>query len=142
MTLLTKTAILSASDLKHEDVPVPQWGGTVRVRTMTGTERDEFRAAIACDGGVPIGKFSAALLAATIVDESGARLFTVADMEALQSKSAASLDAPAAVAMRLNGLGGNAIEDAAKNSESDQSGDSGSGLPSNSEKASDKPSKK
>ena len=41
MNLLTKSAILGINDLKHEDVPVPQWGGTVRVRAMTGQERDE-----------------------------------------------------------------------------------------------------
>lgn len=129
MTLLTKSAILGASDLPHEDVPVPAWGGSVRVRTMTGLERDQFRAAIASEDGVPVGKFSAALLAAACIDENGERLFTMEDMEALQAKSASSLDAPAAVAMRLNGLGATAVEDAVKNSESGQSGDSGSDSP-------------
>ena len=129
MALLTKSAILAASDLKHEDVDVQAWGGAVRVRVMTGMERDEFRTAISAEGGVAIGKFSAALLAATCIDENGDRLFTMEDMEALQAKSAASLDAPANVAMRLNGLGGSAVEDAAKNSESGQSGDSGFDLP-------------
>lgn len=133
--LLSKTAILAADDLKHEDVEVKQWGGLVRVRMMTGIERDEFRAAIAVEGGIPVGQFAAALLAATIVDELGVRLFSIDDMAALQAKSAASLDAPAAVAMRLNGLGAAAVEDAVKNSESGQSGDSGSVLPSSSEKA-------
>ena len=132
MTLLTKTSILSAADLKHEDVEVPQWGGSVRVRTMTGQERDEFRAAISTEeGSVPVGKFNAALLVATLVDESGARLFAADDMAILQAKSAASLDGPASVAIRLNGLGGKAIEQAVKNSEADQSADSGSGLPKN-----------
>ena len=129
MTLLSKSAILGAVDLKTEDVHVPAWGGTVRIRTMTGQERDEFRASIAAgesDSGVPIGKFSAALLVATCVDDTGARLFTAGDMAALQAKSAASLDAPAAVAMRLNGLGGGAVEAAEKNSLSGQSADSGS----------------
>ena len=132
MTLLSKSAILAASDLKFEDVPVPAWGGTVRIRTMTGAERDEFRASIATaegEPGVAIGKFSAALLVAACVDESGERLFTASDMAALQAKSAASLDAPAAVAMRLNGLGGGAVGAAEKNSVSSQSGDSGSDLP-------------
>lgn len=118
MTLLSKSAILAATDLKHEDVHVPAWGGTVRIRTMTGAERDEFRASIAASeggAGVPIGKFSAALLVAACVDESGARLFTAGDMAALQAKAAASLDAPAAVAMRLNGLGAGAVEAAEKN---------------------------
>lgn len=129
MALLTKSAILGAADLKHEDVEVPQWGGAVRVRMMNGLERDEFREAIGDEGAIPVGRFSAALLAATCIDEKGERLFTMGDMEALQAKSARSLDAPAAVAMRLNGLGGAAFEEAAKNSESGQSGDSGSGSP-------------
>ncbi len=127
MGLLNKSAILGAEDLKHEDVEVPAWGGSVRVRVMTGAERDEFRAAIASEsGGIPVGKFSAALLVATCIDETGARLFTMEDMEALQEKSAASLDAPAAVAMRLNGLGSEAVQEAEKNSASGQSDDSGS----------------
>lgn len=126
MSLLSKSAILGASDLKHEDVEVKQWGGTVRIRAMNGLERDEFRAAIADEGPVPIGKFSAALLVACVVDEAGARLFSADDMAALQAKSARSLDEPAAVAMRLNGLGGDAVEEAVKNSDSGQSEDSGS----------------
>ncbi len=131
MTLLSKSAILGAVDLKTEDVHVPAWGGTVRIRTMTGQERDEFRAATApAEGetGIPVGKFSAALLVATCVDESGACIFTSADMAALQAKAAASLDAPAAVAVRLNGLAGGAVEAAEKNSGSGQSVDSGSDL--------------
>ena len=128
-SLLSKAAILAASDLTHEDVAVPAWGGTVRVRSMTGLERDEFRAAIQNEGGIPIGKFSAALLAATLIDEAGERLFSMADMEALQAKSADALDAPVDVAMRLNGLGGSAVEQAVKNSVADLNADSGSGLP-------------
>lgn len=137
MGLLSKSAILGAEDLKHEDVPVPQWGGTVRVRMMTGAERDEFRTELAKrdpGDGVPAGEFSAALLVATCVDEHGNRLFTVDEIEALRAKCAASLDKPASVAMRLNGLGGNAVAEAAKNSEADQSADSGSGSLKNSAK--------
>lgn len=126
MTLLSKSAILSATDLKHEDVAVPAWGGSVRVRTMTGAERDEFRASLSAIDSKDIGKFSAALLSVTLIDEDGNRLFTSEDMAALQAKSAKSLDEPASVAMRLNGLGGASIEAAEKNSESDQSDDSGS----------------
>ena len=112
MALLSKTSILSVNDLQHEDVSVPAWGGTVRVRAMTGQERDEFRLALSQEGPTPVGQFAAALLVATIVDESGNRLFSADDMAALQQKSAASLDGPSSVAMRLNGLGGRAIEEA------------------------------
>jgi hypothetical protein len=134
-TLLNKSAILAASDLTHEDVHVAQWGGKVRVRSMSGIERDQFRAAVASEEGVPVGRFAATLLAATIIDESGERLFTTDDMAALQAKSAASLDTLAVVAARLNGLGKNAVDDAVKNFGSDQSDDSGSDLQKSSEKA-------
>jgi hypothetical protein len=133
MTLLTKSAILGASDLPHEDVSIPEWGGTIRVRVMTGLERDEFRSEIATDGGASIGNFSAALLAATCIDENGERLFSMGDIAAIRAKRATLLDVAAGVAARINGLGGQAAEDASKNSSSGQSDDSGSDSQKNSE---------
>jgi hypothetical protein len=132
--LLSKSEILGAEDLKHEDVHVPQWGGSVRIRMMTGAERDEFRSSVSDEGCVAVGTFAAALLAATCIDEAGIRLFTMGDMAALQAKSATSLDGPAAVAIRLNGLSVTAVEDAEKNLSSTQSDDSGSGSPDTSGK--------
>ncbi len=129
MGLLNKSDILGAEDLRHEDVPVPAWGGSVRVRVMTGAERDEFRSVVQSENGVPVGKFFVSLLAATLIDETGARMFSMDEIDQLAEKSAASIDLAAAVAMRLNGLGGSAVEDAVKNSESGQSGDSGSDSP-------------
>jgi hypothetical protein len=129
MGLLSKAEILGADDLPFRDVPVPEWGGSVRVRTMNGKERDEFRAALASEGPVPVAKLSAVLLVATCVDENGVRLFTMEDMEALQAKCATALDAPAGVAMQINGLAVSAVDDAAKNFKSGQSDDSGSDLP-------------
>jgi len=46
MSLLSKTAILAANDLKSEDIEVPEWGGAVRVRSFTGRERDAFEASM------------------------------------------------------------------------------------------------
>ena len=43
---LTRDAILQATDLTFEDVAVPEWGGVVRVRGLTGTERDAFEASV------------------------------------------------------------------------------------------------
>jgi hypothetical protein len=39
---LTRDSILNAKDLKKELVKVPEWGGEVYVRCMTGSERDAF----------------------------------------------------------------------------------------------------
>ena len=38
MALLSKEQILKSDDLKSEIVAVPEWGGDVKVRVMTGTE--------------------------------------------------------------------------------------------------------
>ena len=46
MTLLSKTAILTANDLQTEDIEVPEWGGAVRVRNFTGRERDAFESSM------------------------------------------------------------------------------------------------
>ena len=39
---LTKEQILNADDLKRKEVDVPEWGGTVLLRELTGRERDSF----------------------------------------------------------------------------------------------------
>jgi hypothetical protein len=41
---LTRDAILQAPDLQGEDVAVPEWGGTVRVRGLSGAQRDAYEA--------------------------------------------------------------------------------------------------
>ena len=44
--MLTREQILQSDDLPCETVPVPEWGGEVQVRTMTGTDRDAFEASL------------------------------------------------------------------------------------------------
>jgi len=39
---LTRDAILAANDTKLVPVEIPEWGGTVYVRPMTGAERDSY----------------------------------------------------------------------------------------------------
>ena len=120
--LLNAAAILGAPDLKFEDVPVPEWGGAVRVAVMSGLARDEFTSGR--DDG--FSNFQARLLMATAIDEEGLRLFTVDQIRVLQGKSAAVLDRLTEVAMHINGMGQKAQEDIAKNSEAAESGASGS----------------
>ena len=46
MNILSKDAILAADDLPRETVHVPEWGGDVYVRTMSGTDRDAFETSL------------------------------------------------------------------------------------------------
>jgi hypothetical protein len=117
---LTRDAILKAEDLKKELVKVPEWGGDVYIRCMTGTERDLFESEAYTVKGkdVQINRenFRARLLVRVLVDEKGDRLFTDKDIAALGAKSAKPLDRIFAVAMRVNGLSRDDVEELTKNS--------------------------
>ena len=120
MTLLSKTAILTAIDLQTEDVEVPEWGGAVRVRSFTGRERDAFEASMVRGEGrdrkVDLTNMRARLVGLTVIDETGQRLFTDDEVDLLGAKSGAALDRVFAVAQKLNGLSGADVEELSKNS--------------------------
>ena len=120
MSLLSKTAILAAQDLQTEDVEVPEWGGTVRVRSFTGRERDAFEASMVRGEGrdrkVDLTNMRARLVGLTVIDETGQRLFTDEEVDLLGAKSGAALDRVFAVAQKLNGLSGADVEELSKNS--------------------------
>jgi len=116
MILLTKDQILTQDDLKSEIVSVPEWGGDVRVCTMSGFSRDRFEAdIIGKNGGVNTSNIRAKLAAATITDENGKLLFDEADIAKLGHKSCAALDRVFAAAQRLNMITSKDVEGLAKN---------------------------
>lgn len=118
--ILSKTDILQCHDMRFETVPVPEWGGAVRIRTLSGAERDAFEATLmkVVDGKrVPdMDNLRAKLLAATVVDEEDKQIFGVQDLVALGRKSAIAIDRIFGVAQRINGMATDAVEDAIKNS--------------------------
>lgn len=109
-TYLSAEQILGADDLAYEDVPVPEWGGTVRVREMPGTERDKFESQFVGKDGASIRAegldgFRARLAAATIVDAEGNKLFrSVAEVKRLGEKSSRALQRVCDVATRLSAM--------------------------------------
>ena len=127
-TLLTRDAILGASDIQTEDVHVPEWGGTVRVAGLTAAQRDAFETESVSGRGknvnVNFANIRARLAAKCIVGEDGKPLFTERDVKALGEKSASALSRVFDVCSRLSGIGDQDIEELAKNSEADQSDDS------------------
>jgi hypothetical protein len=119
MPLLSKGQILAAQDMQFEDVDVPEWGGTVRVGSMSAAERDTYEqslvSAMGPDRQLNMRNARARLLAWCIVDEGGARVFEEADIEALGAKSAATVGRLFDVAARLNGIGRKDVEELTKN---------------------------
>lgn len=115
MTMLTRELILSVDDLPRELVKVPEWGGDVYVRTMTGAERDKWEIEVATSKQKASESVRAMIAALTVCDENSNLLFTIQDVEALSKKSAAALDRVMDAAMRLNKLYGSDIEGLEKN---------------------------
>lgn len=125
MGLLSREQILAASDLAREVVEVPEWGGEVYVRVLTGVERDQFEASCA-DDEQGTRNFRARLCALCMVGEDGNRLFEFGEAQQLGAKSGQALDRVFDVARRLNGMSKDAIEEQEKNSAPDRNGSSGS----------------
>lgn len=127
MALLGKDQILGAEDSEYRDVPVPEWGGTVRIMGISGTGRDAHESSffVFGTGGKIVGKnfknSRARLLALTLVDEDGQRLFTEKDITALGAKSGKVLDRLYDIAKELSGLTEAAVEAKAGNSEPGES---------------------
>lgn len=125
MPYLTRDDILQAVDLKYEDVQVPEWGGVVRVRGLTGAERDAFEASVVERQGkqskLNMANIRARLVALVIVDGDGKRLFSDADVAALGRKSGVALNRVFETAQRLSGITEADMSDLEKNSVSGQS---------------------
>ena len=128
MALLSKDQITEVDDRKWEDVDVPEWGGTVRVLGMSGTERNAYQSSLVVLG--PNGSVQrmnmadqlAKLVAKSIVGEDFERLFTDKDVAALGKKNGAVLERIGAVAQRLSGLRKEDVEAKAGNSDAPTSG--------------------
>lgn len=116
---LSRDQILGATDAKKRLVSVPEWGGDVWVSTMTGAARDRWEQGLLIrKNGVTeanMENMRARLVAATVVDDDGNRLFTESDIEQLGKKSAAALERLCKVAQALNGIGEAELEELAGN---------------------------
>ena len=119
MGLLNRDAILAAQDLTTETVEVPEWGGSVLVSTLSGVDRDAWDQSLVSVVGnktrANLDNIRARLVALTVVDEAGNKLFKPEDAAALGKKSAAALMRVFVAAQRLNGMGSYAVEDAKGN---------------------------
>lgn len=115
MNLLTRDQILAADDLTTEDHEVPEWGGTVRIRMLTGTERDAFEASVTQQRGKSVQanltNLRARLVSLCLIDATGRRMFNREDIPALGRKSAAALDRVFDACRRLNRIGDEDVEE-------------------------------
>lgn len=116
--MLTAEKILKADDLNElEKLEVPEWGGSLYVKIMSGVERDRWELMAAKAIEKPgTANIRASLCAMTICNEKGKRLFGDNQIAALGAKSATVLDRIYAISKKLNKLSEDDIEELEKNS--------------------------
>jgi len=111
---LNREAILSASDLRREEVKVPEWGGSVFVRTMTAFEQNAYYQRIADDKSSDMNVMLE-FLCNVVCDENGNRILKEDDIDALYAKSFSAINRLLKEAMRINNLTQDAEEELEKN---------------------------
>jgi hypothetical protein len=122
---MSREQILSLSDLQIQKVYVPEWKMDVHVRSLSGSERDQFeeanlirernRKSGMMNFDVRLANSRARLVSLTCCDEKGVRLFQDSDVEALGKKNSAALSLLYNVAASLSGITDEDLEDLLKN---------------------------
>jgi hypothetical protein len=130
---LTAEDILNANDEVVRAVEVPEWGGRVWVRGLTGSERDLFENSILEGRGrnqsVNLKNFRAKLVVAATVkgEHNKERLFSdPTHVQRLGTKSARALQRVFDMAQELAGLNEKDVEQMTADLGKDQNGSSGS----------------
>lgn len=103
-----------ATELRAEDLFVPQWGETVRVREFTSGERVDFAEAVRNSNRAATVR---AVIACVSDPETGLPVFERAHQDMLMSKSAAAVELIGEKILRLSGMLKDAADELEKNSQ-------------------------
>jgi len=126
MALLGKQQINAAVDRKWEDVPVPEWGGEVRLMGLSAADRGYIEAgSVVANGQTPQLKveslkiYREKLVGMAMVDENFERLYTNKEILAgeLGKKDGGVIERLAAKVQELSGMGKFATKEAEGNSD-------------------------
>lgn len=105
---LSKAAILAAKDTKvSAPIPVPEWGGDVYCKTLSGTERDAFEESYSEN---KMKAFRCRFLVLTLSDDKGERLFDDSETTDLGKKSSVVINRLFDVAWKHNAFTTEAVE--------------------------------
>jgi hypothetical protein len=110
--------IFATEDIESEVINVPVWDVDVLVKAMTAKDRARMIGKAQADGGLFALEevLPDLVIHCTFDPVSGERVFQPNDRDALMSKSAAAIELIATVALRLSGMGEQAVDEAGKDS--------------------------
>jgi hypothetical protein len=114
MALLGREEILAADDRKYETVECPEWGGEVRLKSISGTQRDAYEQSLIQSNGndrkMNLRNARVKLIVLCAVDAEGRSLFSAEDVSALGRRNAAPIDRLFDTCKRLAGMGDDDVE--------------------------------
>lgn len=99
---LSAADILKAEDLDYKEVEVPEWGGTIRLRAMSAVDSLIFL--VAMEGENKKKQANTRLVAMSVVDENGNKVFTENQLSALEGKNVRVINRLAEEVLILNGM--------------------------------------
>lgn len=127
MSFLSRQQIIDADDVEYDSVECPEWGGTVRLRSIRGTQRDAYEQSVITGSGADrkmnLRNARAKLIVLCAVDETGRPLFTAEDVTELGKKNAAPLDRLFDACRKLAGMSENDVERITEDFGATQDGD-------------------
>lgn len=103
--MLSRDSVLTASDATFSTVDVPEWGGQVRIRQLTGKQQEITNKIndAKCAEPISFGGYAAAIVCYGCIDESGKRLFLDTDAKAIGERDASAVNRVALAIMKLSG---------------------------------------
>ena len=118
MGTLSRDQILGADDRKTDELEVPEWGGSVKIRSMSGSEVQKYVEAVQADEDADI-KHMCLLIHFSVVGDDGKKLFSTEDIEALADKNLLVLRSVSEACIAVNGLNQAEVADELKKTASE-----------------------
>lgn len=114
--VLTREEIFGVKDWRTKEVAVPEWGGSVFVRTMNVAELGEWQTLClesrgATNGSVKIRSLRERLLAMCLSDSDGKRLFADTDIAQLSERNGVVMDRLFEEAQKFNTVAADDLKD-------------------------------
>lgn len=107
LPMLTAEAILGAADTPEEVLPVPEWGGSVRIRGLTKRQQVDARARSMVNGEVDVAESQMVLWMEGVIEPR----FTREQMAALFEKNAGAVDRVLKRLLVLSGMDDGAVKE-------------------------------
>ena len=110
---LTKAAIFSTTDNEVHEVEVPEWGGSILLRSMTGEQRNNYEHWAHSQSKADVPDYRGIrerLIIACAVDEAGDPLFNDEDLKQLSGKNSEVIDRLHEKCQKICGMDADAIE--------------------------------